>query len=308
VEVKLPDTIEECHSLIRNLLAVIEKMQAEIDELKARLNENSQNSNRPPSSDGFNKPKPAFSKKKKKRGGQSGHSGKTLKMVSEPDAVINCEPSRCECGGEFVSQAELVERRQVFDLPEPRLEVIEYRRVKRQCQCGQKLSGKFPERVSAPVQYGVKVQAMVALLSVQGCLAHRKIGQLFADLYGYELNEATTQALVTRTAEKIPIGQIKTGILASKVVKVDETGIRRDGILNWLHNVSTTELTYQFVHSKRGRPAMISEESIIDEYRGISVHDCWGSYFGFSEMKHAICNAHILRELKGIIENNKKIL
>ena len=87
VEVKLPDTIEECHSLIRNLLAVIEKMQAEIEELKAKLNENSQNSNRPPAGDGFNKPnpKPAFSKKKKRKGGQLGHLGKTLRRVEKHD-------------------------------------------------------------------------------------------------------------------------------------------------------------------------------------------------------------------------------
>ncbi len=48
---------------------------------------------------------------------------------------------------------------------------------------------------------------------------------------------------------------------------------------------------------------MMSERSVLPKFKGIGVHDCWGSYFGFSEMKHAICNAHILRELTGIIEN-----
>jgi len=63
VEVKLPETIEECHSLIGTLLSIIETMQTEMDELQARLNENSQNSNRPPSRDGFSKRKSAMPKK-----------------------------------------------------------------------------------------------------------------------------------------------------------------------------------------------------------------------------------------------------
>jgi transposase len=306
VEVKLPETIEECHGLIRNLLSIIEKMQAEIDELKARLNENSNNSNRPPSSDRFRQTKSAMPKNKGKLGGQDGHLGKTLKRVAEPDFVIDCEPQMCECGeSTFVSEAEIADSRQVFDLPEPGLEVIEFRRLKRQCQCGKMVSGKFPEGVLGQAQYGLKVQAMVSLLSVHGCLSHRKIGQLFGDLYGYELNEATTQGMVNRSAEKMPMAEIKAAIIESAVVNFDETGIREGGKLKWLHNASTAELTYQFVHQKRGREAMKSAPSILVEFKGVGVHDCWASYFGFSEMQHAICNAHILRELTGIIETGE---
>ena len=306
MEVKLPETIEECHSLIRHLLSIIEKMQAEIDELKARLNENSNNSNRPPSSDGFTNRKSAMPKNKGKRGGQGGHLGKTLKKVAEPDFVIDCYPQSCECGNSaFVSEAQIAESRQVFDLPEPRLEVVEYRRLKRQCKCGKTVSGKFPEGVLGQAQYGVKVQALVSLLSVHGCLSHRKIGQLFGDLYGYQLNEATTQEMVKRTAETMPVEEIKAAIIESGVVNFDETGMREGGKLKWLHTASSAELTYQFVHQKRGREAMHSAESIISSFRGIGVHDCWASYFGFGGMKHAICNAHILRELMGIIETSE---
>lgn len=303
MEVKLPETIEECHGLIRNLLSIIEKMQTEIDELKARLNENSNNSNRPPSSDRFRQTKSAMPKKTGTRGGQGGHLGKTLKRLAVPDFVIDCEPQKCECGeSTFVSEAEIADSRQVFDLPEPRLEVVEYRRLKRQCRCGKMVSGKFPEGVLGQTQYGLKVQAMVSLLSVHGGLSHRKIGQLFGDLYGYEINEATTQEMVNRSAEKMPVEEIKAAILASGVVNFDETGIREGGKLKWLHNASSAELTYQFVHQKRGQEAMKSALSILSQFKGVGVHDCWASYFGFSEMQHAICNAHILRELTGIIE------
>ena len=305
MEIELPTTIEECQSLIRNLLAVMEKMQAEIDELKAQLNENSQNSNRPPSSDGFNKPKPAFSHQKGRRGGQSGHRGKTLQRVARPDFVIDCEPLECVCGKpEWVSADEIAETRQVFELPEPRLETIEYRRIKRKCKCGRSVCGEFPAKVVAPVQYGEKVQALVALLSVQGCLSFRKIGQMFSDLYGYELNEATAQEMLKRTAEVLPMAEIKTALAGSAVVHFDETGVQENGHLKWLHNASTAHLTYQFVHAKRGQAAMTDEASVLPDFKGVAGHDCWGSYFGFAEMKHAVCNAHIVRELNGIIENS----
>jgi len=262
VEVKLPETIEECHSLIRQLLLVIERQQSEIDELKTevreltnRVNQNSQNSNRPPSSDGFNKPnpKPAFSRQKKKRGGQKGHRGNTLKRVKTPDVVVDCEPLECVCGSARWSlEVEITDARQVFELPAPHLEVVEYRRLKRTCRCGRISCGEFPEKVVAPVQYGERVQALVAMLSVHGCLSFGKIRQLFADIYGYELNEATAQLMVKRTSEMMPTEEIKVEIEKSKVVNFDETGIRENGCLKWLHNASTASWTYQYVHAKRG--------------------------------------------------------
>lgn len=306
VEEELPETIEECHSLIRNLLAVIGRMQIEIDELKAKLNENSQNSNRPSSSDGFNRPKPAFTRQKGQRGGQKGHRGNTLKRVGNPDLTVDCEPENCLCGkAEWTAESEISETRQVFEMPEPRLEVIEYRRVKRICKCGRSAFGKFPAQVLGTVQYGEKVQALVSLLSVHGCLSYGKIGQLFADIYGYQLNEATAQKMVQRTSEKVPMSEIKAAVISSNTVNFDETGVAENGKLKWLHNASTASWTYQFVHEKRGKLAMTDEKSVLPKFKGVAVHDCWGSYFGFSEMKHAICNAHILRELNGIIENKQ---
>ncbi len=315
MEIELPETIEECHSLIKNLWLIIQNQQAEIDllkhevsELKERLQQNSQNSNRPPSSDGLNKPnpKPAFKPKKKGRGGQFGHRGKTLKRVVEPDVVVECEPISCQCGAaNWSAEFEVAEARQVFELPEPRLEVIEYRKIKRRCRCGRVSCGEFPARVVAPVQYGERVQAMVSLLSVGGCLSFGKIGQLFADLYGYELNTATSQTMVNRTSAMMPMEAIKSEIIKSAVVNADETGIKENGKLKWLHTASTDKLTYQFVHLRRGTEAMRDEKSILPEFTGVLVHDCWASYFSFPQMRHAICNAHILRELTGIIENHQ---
>jgi transposase len=229
-----------------------------------------------------------------------------LKKVANPDAVVDCEPMSCVCGGaSWVGEGEILETRQVFELPEPRLEVMEYRRIKRTCQCGQASCGEFPEKVRGQTQYGERVQAIVALLSVQGCLSHRKIGEVFADLYGTELNEATIQEMLQRTSQVMPIEEIKAEVSKAEVINVDETSLRENGIKNWLHTVSTNRWVYQFVHRKRGRKAMESEKSVLPHYRGVVMHDCLESYFGFCGMKHGICDAHILRELTGIIENNQ---
>lgn len=311
---QLPTTIEECHALIENLLKVIEqmqlrqeKMQAEIDDLRSKLNRHSGNSHQPPSLDGFKRRvKSAMPKKQGTKGGQIGHQGKTVQMVQMPDQVKVCEPESCQCGKtKWVGEGQIVERRQVFDLPDPRLEITEYLRVVKSCECGETVSGKFPEAVTAPVQYGVKVQAMTALLSVHGCLSYEKISQLFSDLYGYQLNEATAQTMVEKTAQQMPVAQIREAIIESELVHFDETGIRECGKTRWLHTASTSELTYQFVDAKRGVAAMRSEKSVLPEFAAVAMHDCWASYFSFGQMEHALCNAHIMRELAAIIENEQ---
>jgi hypothetical protein len=167
--------------------------------------------------------------------------------------------------------------------------------------------GGFPAQVVAPVPYGAKVQALVTRWSVYGCLSYRKIGQLFADLYGYELNEATAQALVQRSAAVMPMTAFKASVESAPVVHFDETGLRENGRLKWLHNASTAHLTYQFVFEKRGPAALTDERSVFPRVHGVAVQDCGGSYFGFAAMTHALCNTHLVRELNGRIENNASL-
>ena len=111
-----------------------ELLTSRVDELEDRLNKNSQNSNKPPSSDGLRKKpvkRPAFTRKKgKKVGGQEGHQGKTLEFCVTPDFVEEYLPKQCGCGEKLDKrEAKIVEKRQVFDLPEPKLEVTEHQKL-----------------------------------------------------------------------------------------------------------------------------------------------------------------------------------
>lgn len=152
-------------------------LRAENAELKERLNRHSGNSNKPPSSDGYGK-KPAFPKNSKGRqGGQTGHKGSTLHQIDSPDKVVQCKPVICKCGHVF-SEDSIVytEKRQVFDLPPPRLEVTEYRMHKAMCPvCGLTSQATAPDGVNAPAQYGHRVKAYAVLMNVHFKLPFKKI-------------------------------------------------------------------------------------------------------------------------------------
>ncbi len=58
-----------------------------------------------------------------------------------------------------------------------------------------------------------------------------------------------------------------------------------------------------FVHPKRGEKALCSESSILPGFSGWAIHDHMAAYYKFTQAKHGACNAHILRELQGLVEN-----
>lgn len=298
--------LEKKNATLRGEIA---ELRAENAELKARLNSNSLNSNKPPSSDGYKK-QPAFPKiKGGKQGGQKGHKGQTLKQVKNPDKIIKCIPGRCSCGHEFKNKELILsETRQVFDLPQPRLEVTEYQIHKATCPvCGLTRKGSAPEEASSPVQYGNNVKAYAVLLNVNFKLPFKKIQLLFNDLFGYSINESTVYSATRQCYTKLEESEqiIKSKIATNDVAHADETGVRVAGKLQWLHTATSLLYTYLFVHEKRGGIALKSDKSILDKITGWLVHDCWGSYFSFKKLKHAICGAHILRELEGLIENGQ---
>ena len=287
----------------------IVELRTENAELKARLNSNSKNSSKPPSSDGYHK-KPAFPKKNKgKQGGQKGHKGRTLQQVEHPNKIVKHKPGPCDCGHEFIeNELALSETRQVFDFPQPQLEVIEHQILKGQCpDCGKWHKGSAPEGVNAPVQYGNGVKAYAVLLNVYYKLPFKKIQSLFSDLFGYAINESTVYSAGRKCYQKLEETEetIKTKIAEGDVAHADETGLRVAGKLHWLHTATSLLYTYLFVHEKRGALALTSEKSILDRIKGWLVHDCWSSYFNFHKIRHAICGAHILRELEGLIDSEK---
>jgi transposase len=311
---ELSNDIEVLGRLVTSLLTKVEELtaentalRAENAELRQRLNQNSQNSSLPPSQDTF-KSKPALAKKAgNKPGGQTGHSGKTLQMSTAADHIELLLPADvCACGADLRQvEASLKERRQVFDLPQPKLAITEYRQYQRQCPCCQaQLVGAFPDSVTNHVQYGAGVLALCSLLNNSFHLSCSHISQLFEDLYHQPLNEATVLKANQVAYQSLQESEkaIKQALLDSPLVHFDETGLACGGQTHWLHTASTHRYTYLFVHAKRGLKALQSEASLLKDFQNFSLHDCWASYFCFTATTHTLCNAHLVRELQALIE------
>ena len=308
--------IGELRTLIVSLMAEIQRLKVRVDELetenaelRTRLAQNSTNSSKPPSSDGLAKKpiiKPALPKQGgKKPGGQAGHKGNTLHIVETPDLIHTHRATHChQCGLTLDGPGRVVSKRQVFDLPAPRLWVEEHQLMAYQCRCGCEATGQFPTNITAPVQYGPRIQAQSVLLNVDYRIPFAKVRQFWTDLTGYAYNPATLISTQTSLYEQLtPIEvQIKEQLKTAHVCHVDETGVRVEGKLHWLHVASNDRYTHLFIHPKRGKDALLSEQSIFGACLNWTVHDCWKSYFTVGEGRHALCGAHLLRELAALIE------
>ena len=303
---EIPDDIQRLKNLVAQLLERISQLETENAELRRRLGLKSHNSHKPPSSDGLSKKSVLPKASGKKNGGQAGHAGKTLERVANPDQVVVHHAQRCRrCRREF-SQSEvekIVATRQVFDIPEPKLEVVEHQVGEIEC-CGEKYYGEFPAEVTHAVQYGNKIKALSVMLNNEYRLPLEKTSRLLADLYGSGFNQQTILAVNGECSEKLEVSeeQIREELLESQTVHFDETGLRIEGRLNWLHVASNNWWTSLFVHQKRGNEALSSEQSILPKFANWAVHDCWESYFKFEKCRHILCNAHLLRELESLKE------
>lgn len=125
------------------------------------------------------------------------------------------------------------------------------------------------------------------------------------DLYGYDLNSATIEEALERgytLAESVE-RQVIGHLLEQQTVHFDETGVRVAGRLHWLHAASTATHTHLFVHEKRGAAALAGDASVLKDFHGVAVHDCWLPYFHFEQARHVLCEVHLLRELNGLMEN-----
>jgi transposase len=215
---------------------------------------------------------------------------------------------RCSCGLVLDAQSGVViKTHQVFDLPQPKLEVTEYQVIQQVCSCGCIHQGQLPYGINAAVQYGPGVRALSVLLNNSCQLSFQKISTLFEDLFGYKLNESTAVSnnkLAYQNLESAE-NQIKASLVESPLVHFDETGILVSTKLHWLHTACNTLFTYLFVSTKRGGKAHQQAASILASFKGWAVHDCYSTYFTYTQCRHALCVAHLLRELQAQIEQQK---
>jgi len=281
---------------------VIDKLMAEIAELRARLAMNSRNSSKPPSSDGYAKPAPKSRRTRsgKKPGKQPGDPGRHLAQRDTPDATLTHSPEHCaSCGGDLADASVVgTVRRQVFDLPPVALFCVEHQAERRRCGCGAETTAAFPAEATAPACYGPALRGYVCYLVTRQHIPVARVAELLRDTYGATVSTGTIVAMVQEGAGMLDefVAHITDRLRCSDVVHADETGLRVNAKLAWVHSVSTTALTLYHLDDKRGVAAM-DAMGVIEHLRGVLVHDGWAPYRNYTAVDHALCNAHHLREL-----------
>jgi transposase len=196
-----------------------------------------------------------------------------------------------------------MERRQVVDVPSPRLWVAEHQAEQKQCPACQQITvASFPPEVAAPLQYGPRLGAIAVYLVQQQLLPWGRACELLGDLLGAPLSEGTLASLIERCAATLqPVEeQIKQALTGVEVLHQDETGLYVSGQRHWLHVSCTEQLTHYAVHAKRGQQAL-EAIGILPRFGGTSVHDGWRAYFQYA-CRHALCVVHLLRELTYLAE------
>jgi len=292
-------------SIVQSQAVQIAELKAQVLELQARLNMSSRNTSKPPSSDGLNKPAPKSMRVagQKPTGGQKGHPGGTLRQASQPDqVVIHGVPEQCQACQRMLPYAFVGETRQVFDLPPLRYEVTEHQAMQAICSCGRVHTGQFPAGVNAAVQYGPRAQAAMVHLNQNHAVSLQRTAALMKDLFELPVSQATV-VKASQSAKDIlqpTVQAIGQACVASAVLHADETGLRVAKKLHWLHVLATDTLSWMGCHPKRGREAF-EALSLLKQFQGVLVHDGWMPYKTL-ECQHALCNAHHLRELTYLLE------
>ncbi len=302
--------VEFLQKQIKELEGVITSQQEQIKTLQGRVAKDSHNSSLPPSSDRFVRPVKSLRQKSGKRpGGQSGHQGHHLKLVDQPDEifihpVIACSHCQHDLREEEVR---IAERRQVIDLPKIRLHVVEHHVEEKQCPSwGHQTRASFPMGVSASTQYGFGVQALSTYLVSFQAVPYARASQLLHDLFGVQLSPGSIARFVCQCHRHLAEWEttLKAALLKADVLHQDETGLRVDKSIWWVHVCSTKHLTHYGVHPSRGRDGM-DAIGIAPQFTGTSVHDGLASYHGY-RFTEAFCNVHHLRDLTFIEEELKQ--
>ena len=294
------------------LIDLVTKLYGVIQDLEDRVSKNSQNSGKPPSSDGYLKPSPKSRREKtdKSVGGQNGHTGNTLQQINNPDLIKVYKVTKCcKCGASLEDIAPIRhECRQEFDIIKPRSIVTEHQGEVKICStCLTSNTSVFPDHINSPAQYGINVRSYSIYLNQYQLIPFKRLQEMFKDCFDLHISQGSLVNFNRHCANKLSpaLDAIKSDIVNSKVAHFDEISMRINGKINWLHVASTKRSTYYGIHSKRGNVAM-DKIGILPKIQGTAIHDYWKPYMRYYQCRHALCNAHHLRELEFIYERSKK--
>ena len=288
------------------ILALVQSFEQRIAALEARIDQNSSNSSKPPSTEPLHvKRKPPRPTSKKPRGGQPGHERHSRELVPAgqlTDAVEIKPPACTGCGHALDGHDPEPFRHQVAELPEIRPEVVEYRLHRLTCpSCGAANRAKLPADVPRGA-FGPRLQAWAGLLSGAYRLSKRQVQRLFADLLGVSISTGMVAKLQRQAGEVLadPMAEIVEAVRGAGAVHVDETGWREQGEKAWLWVGATAGATAFLVRRSRGSDAL---EALLGEDPGggrVVISDRFPTYARLP--RRQVCWAHLRRDMQAMID------
>jgi transposase len=292
---------------IRTLEARVAQLEATVQRLLERLQQDSHNSARPPSSD----PPQAMEKRARrgpsgrKRGGQPGHRGqtRTLMPIEDVDTVVPVKPQHCHrCQHPLVGDDPQPYRHQVTEGPPVKPVVTEYQMHRLVCPaCG--ASTRAPLPVGAPPGgFGPRVQAIVALCTGAYRLSKRTTQEVMEDLFGLPMSLGTIPHLEQATVQAVaaPVADAQAYVRAQPTAHLDETGWREGRMRAWLWVAVTAWVTVFVVRLSRG--AKVAQELLGERFCGILITDRWSAYTWYPTRWRQVCWAHLLRDFEAMME------
>jgi transposase len=284
----------------------IAELKATVRDLQARLQLNSTNSSKPPSSDPIGlKRKPPAPPSQRKRGGQPGHR-KAFRALVPPEKLRSsqdCKPCACRrCGHALHVEDPNPLIHQIAELPRIEPIVDEYRLHRLTCpDCGQTTCGTLPEGVPT-VSFGPYLQATLATLAGAYRLSKRQIQQLAGDLFGLSISTGMISKLERNSAEALeaPYNELATAVHTAEVIHADETSWREDRHKAWLWAAVTALVTVFTI--ARNRNARVAQAVLGTNDGSIAVTDRLASYDWIAAAGRQICWSHLRRDFQAMID------
>lgn len=296
----LPPVVQAYIRSLEAVAAQVAILQARVAELEARLNQNSSNSSKPPSSDGPQvKPAPPRTPSGKKRGGQPGHT-KHTQVILPPDEIIDHKPTHCRhCATPLDGEDPDPTVDQVLDLPVQLRHVVHHRRHTLTCpKC-------HTPTIAAPASqttsgFGPKLTATVAYLSGVGRLSKRAIRTLLDDVCDLPMSLGTVSKLEQTVSRALdPIHADVLTQTRGQDANVDETGWKQGKKKAWLWVAVTAALTVFLIRPNRNRTAF---DALVGPTPGVLTTDRYGVYTHLIGTRRQVCWAHLRRDFQAMID------
>lgn len=290
---KTPETVLQ---LLLYLAGEVVYLKKRVEELEAKLGEDSSNSNKPPSSDSPYKE----NKPKGKKAKQPGRKGRRQKLMP-PTETREIMPGPCTCGCHTFINQKPYYTHQHIELPEIIMTVIHFVLYKGKCSaCGKVGKGYIPQESSTG--FGPRFSGLVAEIGGIDGNSRETIKMFSASVLGVHISLGAIQKIIDRASAAINphYEAIRDKARCQDVNYLDETTWKKRGKLHWLWVMASPVVAFFMIHSNRSQAAF---DELIGAWQGILISDGYRIYQKWAE-KRQTCLAHLIRRAKGLSERS----